>query len=152
MRSVREIEKGIRYENSFEKIADNLSCDDYDFLQFGVVNKISYSKKKNTTSWKSLVAFLIVMLIVGFVKTFADENSAPAPQPQVEGLEKVIIPEGTSNEIVNYEGFTVYFNRDTHIPNCTVYELTIGEAQATGKRIDNFQQDTYRMWCNYTRD
>ena len=63
--------------------------------------KTTTRKKKNTTSWKSLVAFLIVMLIVGFVKTFADENSAPAPQPQVEGLEKVIIPEGTSNEIVN---------------------------------------------------
>ena len=69
--------------------------------------KTTTRKKKNTTSWKSLVAFLVVVLIVGIVKTFADENTSPAPQPQVEGLEKVIIPEGTSNETVNYEGFTV---------------------------------------------
>jgi endonuclease G len=109
--------------------------------------KTTTRKKKNTTSWKSLVAFLVVVLIVGIVKTFADENTSPAPQPQVEGLEKVIIPEGTSNEIVNYEGCTVYFNRDTHIPNCTVYELTVGEAQAAGKRVDNFQQDTSVEGC-----
>ena len=89
-----------------------------------------------------------VILIIGIVKMFAsDIKEVSAPQAKIEGLEKVIIPEGTSNETVHYEGFSVYFNRDTHIPNCTVYELTIGEAEATGKRSDNFQKDDLVEGC-----
>lgn len=111
------------------------------------------SKKKNSKkkggkkAWKGFLVIIVAMLIVSIVKMFADDNTSPSTYSQIEGIEKVVVPEGVSNEIVHYEGFTVYFNRDTHIPNCTVYELTTNEAQATGKRRDNFQQDPSVEGC-----
>ena len=109
--------------------------------------KKNTKKKSGKKTWKGLLTLLVVALIVGIVKMFASDFKEVSTPQKFEGLEKVIIPVGTSNETVHYEGFTVYFNRDTHIPNCTVYELTVGEAQASGKRSDNFQKDESVEGC-----
>lgn len=46
-------------------------------------------------------------------------------------LIEVKLPAGTSNQRIDYEAMTVYFNPKYHIPNCVAYELTATEiAQA----------------------
>lgn len=62
-------------------------------------------------------------------------------------IEYVIVSDSIPNEVVKYTGFTVYFNCETHIPNCTVYELTSLEAAGDFPRDDNFHQDENLEGC-----
>lgn len=46
-----------------------------------------------------------------------------------------------SKEIVNYEGMTLSFNKDLHIPNWVSWELTATEVAGAFPRKDNFRSD-----------
>lgn len=102
-------------------------------------------KKKGNIS-----TFLTVVIIVGIISYLAKElyaqDAAHAATP-VDNIEYVIFPETMTNEPVHYTGFTVYFNRDTHLPNVTVYELTATEAAGTHPRKNDFFQDENVEGC-----
>ena len=54
---------------------------------------------------------------------------------------EVKTPSGLRQQMVEYTGMTVSFNRDTHDPNYVVWELTREEANGTVPRTDNFMAD-----------
>ncbi len=98
------------------------------------------AKKKGKKSWKAIMVVVIAALIVNIIKMAADDSSLKSGI-KAEGLELVVIPEGMANETWAYMGFTVYFNRDTHLPNCTSYELTRQETTGEVKRAKSFDTD-----------
>lgn len=59
----------------------------------------------------------------------------------VARLMEVKTPSGLRQQMVEYTGMTVSFNRDTHDPNYVVWELTREEANGTVPRTDNFMAD-----------
>lgn len=98
------------------------------------------ARKKNKQAWKGILAVIVAAFIVEVIQMTGKDNQLSA-QVNIQGVEQVIMPEHLTNDIYNYTGFTVHFNRDTHIPNCTVYELTKEESEGTLPRNDNFHQD-----------
>lgn len=56
-------------------------------------------------------------------------------------LEEVKTSSTQPSQIVNYEGFTLSFNSNMHVPNWVVWELTGEEVAGTFPRKDNFRGD-----------
>lgn len=105
-------------------------------------------RKKTKSRGFTKIWILVVLAIVVYVAQLLAEGSfAPQRSENVEGLELVVIPEGMTNDVYAYTGFTVYFNKDTHLLNCTVYELTREESQGDLPRDDNFHQDAAVDGC-----
>lgn len=71
------------------------------------------------------------------------------------GLETVFVKEGTPEQIKEYTGFTVSFNKDNHTPNYVAWELLGSEVSNDKGRSDKFWQDTEIEGCpqhsDYTR-
>lgn len=99
--------------------------------------------KKFTSVW--IVTVLAIAIYVA--QLLAQKSFSSQHQEKINGIENIIIPQGLPNETYNYTGFTVYFNNETHLPNCTVYELTREETQGTLPRDDNFHQDQNIVGC-----
>lgn len=59
-----------------------------------------------------------------------------------KAMTTVSIPAGLPSQLREYEGFTVSFNKDTHLPNWVAWELTADKARATGKRNGRFTADS----------
>ncbi len=97
-------------------------------------------KKKGKKMWRGFLAVLVAIIIVDVVQMIASDINSSV-NINTNGIERVIIPEGMTNETHTYTGFTVYFNKDTHIPNCTAYELTRQEIQGDVPRAKNFLED-----------
>ena len=88
-----------------------------------------------------------------------DEPEDPADDPvevpsvsHYDGLEEVIIPAGLAQQIKEYTGFTVCFNKDNHTPNYVAWELLGTEVTNLVDRSDNFWQDTEIEGCPAHRD
>ena len=62
-------------------------------------------------------------------------------------LESVVMPRGLSNSVVKYKGYTVHFNKNLHIPNCVVYEITASEAKGKREREGDFIRDNNVPGC-----
>ncbi len=67
-------------------------------------------------------------------------------------LEKVITYENIPEQIVNYEGMTISFNPEAHIPNWVAWELTGTETLGDEQRSDKFQRDSNVKGCPSTED
>lgn len=71
------------------------------------------------------------------------------------GLETVFVKEGTPEQIKEYTGFTISFNKDNHTPNYVAWELLGSEVSNEKGRSDKFWQDTEIEGCpqhsDYTR-
>lgn len=96
--------------------------------------------------WKWLLFIAIAVIIVEVSQSVADNRQSVIILDTNE-IENVIIPEEIPNDIYRYTGFTVHFNRETHIPNCTVHELTREEVNGTSPRNNNFHQDENVVGC-----
>lgn len=59
----------------------------------------------------------------------------------------VITPDGITEEIVEYRGMTVSYNRDTHNPNWVAWELTADEATGDEPRYNTFVADENVKGC-----
>lgn len=70
-----------------------------------------------------------------------DDISGGVSSVPVSRLLEVKTPGGLRQQMVEYTGMTVSFNRDTHDPNYVVWELTREEANGTVPRTDNFMAD-----------
>ncbi len=105
-------------------------------------------KRKSKAKRITNVWVVIVLAIAVYVAQLLAQDSIPSQQHEkIADIEKIIIPQGLTNETHHYTGFSVYFNSETHIPNCTVYELTREEAQGKLPRDDNFHQDENIAGC-----
>ena len=49
--------------------------------------------------------------------------------------------------MVHYKGYTSHFNKQWHIPNCVVYEITDKEARGKRERSGNFERDDKVAGC-----
>ena len=69
-------------------------------------------------------------------------NTSPSKATQKFGdLEKVIASNSQPSQLVDYEGFSLSFNKKMHVPNWVVWELTGEEVAGTFPRKDNFRGD-----------
>lgn len=68
------------------------------------------------------------------------------------GLETVILKEGTPEQIKEYMGFTVSFNKENHTPNYVAWELLGSEVLTQGERSKNFWQDLDLEGCPAHKD
>lgn len=67
------------------------------------------------------------------------DNSTPGtsggeieiPSEYTFPLSYVVLPEGTPQQVKDYTGFTVNFNKNNHTPNYVAWELTSSEANST---------------------
>ena len=106
----------------------------------------SHSSVQNLKRWfYSLTWFAVVILILFFIGRFilSDRMAKAENKPDVktDNLEMVIIPKGMTNKTHTYTGYTTYFNKDTHIPNCVTYELSKSETEGNFPRYKNFETD-----------
>lgn len=68
------------------------------------------------------------------------------------GLETVILKEGTPEQIKEYVGFTISFNKDNHTPNYVAWELLGSEVAYEVERSNKFWQDSELEGCPSHRD
>ena len=73
-------------------------------------------KKKGNNKTTTSLWVIVVLAIVIYVAQMLTQENKPQHQEKYTELENIIIPEGMTNETHTYTGFTVYFNKDTHIP------------------------------------
>lgn len=104
------------------------------------------ARKKGNKIWKGLLSVIVAAFLINVVQMIADDTQPSSPA-KIDGLEMVVVPESIANMTHSYTGFTVYFNPDTHLPNCTVYELTATEAAGDIPREDNFHHDENVEGC-----
>ena len=75
-----------------------------------------------------------------------EQNTTQTPIPEYN-YETVMMPRGMSDNVVKYKGFTVHFNKNLHIPNCVVYEITADEAKGRREREGDFERDKNVTGC-----
>lgn len=67
-------------------------------------------------------------------------------------LDFVVLPEDIPQQIKDYTGFMVNFNKDNHTPNYVAWELLASEAEGNVGRTNNFWQDLDIEGCPAHRD
>ena len=99
---------------------------------------------------------MALMLAVGLVTTFIllgcarSAASAPSESELFKdcNLEKVVLPDTVSNVMLTYEGFTVGFNPEMHMPNYVVWTLEPSEVNGEFRRSDvQFMPDQRVKGC-----
>lgn len=108
---------------------------------------------------KYLFVLLVVGLVVAFCAAFdknGDSSSKKKSNRSVTdktvALDYARVPEGTPEQIVEYEGFRVSFNKDNKTPNWVAWELLGSEVDGPVSRSDNFWQDNSVKGCPATTD
>lgn len=82
-------------------------------------------------------------------------NQAPytvTEQLNANDLLKVRTASGLPEQIIDYSGFTVSFNRDMHIPNWVSWELLGSEVSGNEQRTNKFYKDNSVDGCATTAD
>lgn len=77
---------------------------------------------------------------------------AVTEQMEADDLLKVRTAQGVAEQIVEYTGFTVSFNRDMHVPNWVSWELLADEVNGSEQRTNKFYQDKQVDGCPTTND
>lgn len=107
---------------------------------------------------KKILSVALFIVVVGFVCWCClDGDSSPVSAKSLKSnpglqLDYAKVPEGTKEQIVEYEGFRVSFNEDNKTPNWVAWELLGTETDGVEKRYDKFWQDTNVRGCPTTRD
>lgn len=111
------------------------------------------SKSKSSVSLKNVVyVACLIAIVVGWLynkscageqqKQIRDvETNTAVDNTLSESLSRVVVPSNTVEEIINYPGFTVSFNKKHHQPNWVAWELTAEETKGTEPRSNNFAAD-----------
>lgn len=116
----------------------------------GKRQKRNHSSRKRSSKNKFVQRFTwiltIAAVLVGGVYfagciPAATGDSSPIDANGFGDLEKVVMPETTPSQIVEYEGMTLSFNSEMHLPNWVVWELTGLEVAGSYPRKDNFRGD-----------
>ena len=111
----------------------------------------------NTLHRFTLFSFLIPFTLVGAGCISCSKNSSDEPEinkpddngtTEITSLYQVILPSGTPEQIKEYTGFTVSFNKDNRTPNYVAWELLDTETTGAADRNDyDFWQDTELEGC-----
>lgn len=126
-------------------------------------------RKSNNTnnSRQAVIAIVVTLVLVAawwiashgdqISKAFASEKVSTTTTVKrnatdIDRLMEVVAPDGLTQQIVDYEGYTSSFNADLRIPNYVVYELTDTETEGTEPRADGFMQDESVKGCPTTDD
>lgn len=126
-------------------------------------------RKSNNTnnSRQAVIAIVVTLVLVAawwiashgdqISKAFASEKvstttTVKRDATDIDRLMEVVAPDGLTQQIVDYEGYTSSFNADLRIPNYVVYELTDTETEGTEPRADGFMQDESVKGCPTTND
>ena len=106
--------------------------------------------------WGDAVRFLLWGLTVALVcfllyRVIVNDNAphlVPLSGGACDSLMTVGVPSGMSDTLVNYgEAFTVHFNSNRGIANCTAYELVVNELNGTAERGNEFMADLGVKGC-----
>ena len=85
-----------------------------------------------------------------------EEGSTSKPENPSEEetgpVEYVYLPDDLAQELKEYTGFVVNFNKDNHTPNYVAWELLKSEVGGSVDRSDDFWQDTTLEGCPAHRD
>lgn len=102
--------------------------------------------------------FLLVVLLVaaaalvcGWCVTRTGQKTE-TPGAELKALDYARVPEGTPEQIVEYEGFRASFNKDNKTPNWVAWELLGSEADGDQPRYNTFWQDENVEGCPATYD
>lgn len=95
-----------------------------------------------------------ILLFIGIVLVRAcnDRTHFIVLPENVEGLDYAKTGEEIPEQIVEYEGFRVSFNKDNKTPNWVAWELLGTETEGEIPRYDNFWQDENVEGCPQTSD
>lgn len=117
-------------------------------------NRCKASRRGNRRSMRGSVLLLIAVGVIFLVASFAlDKKEKHEPGLQDVGdLTYVVTAPGLKEEIINYTGMTISFNRELHIPNWVAWELTADEAAGIEARADKFYHDPEIEGCAYPED
>lgn len=112
--------------------------------------------------WRTLLLLGITIILACFVvkacasyeqNTIAKVRSRPLITCPAEELLKVKTAPDTPEQIMEYAGFTVSFNAETHIPNWVAWELLASEIGGPAiRKGKNFFQDSRIKGCPSTYD
>ncbi len=102
---------------------------------------------KGNLSWK-IVAWVLTMAGIvlggayfgGYISA-SNDNGSTKQAGKYGNLEDVITPKSLKSQVVGYEGMTLSFNSEMHVPNWVAWELTCKEVAGTEPRKDNFRAD-----------
>lgn len=100
-----------------------------------------------------LVVFVVagVALLCGWFLNRSD-SAAAASLESVNALDYARVSEGTPEQIVEYEGFRVSFNKENKTPNWVAWELLGTETEGDEPRYNTFWQDEGVEGCPSTYD
>ena len=103
------------------------------------------------------ILFLSISVLLFIVGTVLAVNSCAGTEPKsiefeikpvhYPGLETVSLPPDIPEQIKEYEGFTVSFNKENHTPNYVAWELLREEVAYDFDRSNNFWQDPEIEGC-----
>ena len=107
------------------------------------MNKISVSEIFN---------FFLSLLVWGFggaitFSSCASDARARGKTNFYQDLELVALPDSIPQQIKEYEGFIISFNKDNHTPNYVAWELLGEEISDRSNRSNNFWQDPEIEGC-----
>lgn len=124
-------------------------------------------RKSKSKSISPLTIILLVALVLAFFyvnKQDSTSKEADRPTPDFPAKPKtdansrqlmaVNTPAKTIEQIIDYPGFTVSFNKKHHQPNWVAWELTPGEVRSNvvGRRSDKFAPDPEIEGCPELND
>lgn len=99
--------------------------------------KRSGNKKSGTKSLPVALLLVVAVIYAGAQYMLSKDKEMRNPEdykPSAEYLFNVRSTPGLSENIIEYDGFTVSYNPDHHIPNWVFWELTADEAAGTEPR------------------
>lgn len=100
-----------------------------------------------------LLLLVVVGAVVWICDTIAKKKARQkAERIRAEALDYARVPEGTPEQIVEYEGFRVSFNPENRTPNWVAWELLGSETSGEHKRTNNFWQDNGVKNCPSPKD
>ena len=99
---------------------------------------------------KFLLILSLALIVVGVACNFvvsSEKSSGPVRTTDATGLDFARVAPGTPEQIVEYEGFRVSFNKDNRTPNWVAWELLESETDGPFSRSDNFWCDPSVVGC-----
>ena len=105
--------------------------------------------------------FCFLLIIIGGIiafnisaepKRIEEHLEIPPTSKHYPGLEKVTLKPNTPEQIKEYTGFTVSFNKENHTPNYVAWELLGSEIANDVERSNNFWQDIEIEGCPQHKD
>ncbi len=87
-----------------------------------------------------LLAICFIILLTGWLIPEHCKRDSNTIDPATD-LTAVITNPDLPEQIINYTGMTVSFNKDMHVPNWVAYELTAAETDGSESRSNRFMID-----------